>query len=137
MRKPPIYLIALVILLTAGCAQRPVLYPNDHYAEVGPEASKQDVEQCIALAEEADLDTNQVFEASKNTLGGAAAGGATGAVAGVISGRSGFGAAIGAATGAVGGFFNWLFSSPEPHPVYVRYVDLCLSERGYQTIGWK
>ena len=137
MRKTPSFLAALVICLTVGCAKQPVLYPNDHYATVGAAASERDVEECIALAEAADLDTNQALEAGKRTAGGAVVGGASGAVAGVISGRSGFGAAVGAATGAVGGFFSWLFGSAEPHPVYVRYVDTCLAERGYRTIGWK
>lgn len=137
MRRKRLFLVALVISLTVGCAKRPVLYPNDHSVEVGAEASQRDVEECIALAEAADLDTNQTLEAGKRTAGGAIVGGATGAVAGVISGRSGFGAAVGAATGAVGGFFSWLFGAAEPDPVYVRYVDTCLAERGYRTIGWK
>ncbi|MFK7898166.1 MAG: glycine zipper family protein [Myxococcota bacterium] len=137
MRKTLPTLTALVILLTVGCAQRPVLYPNEHYNEVGAEAGEQDVKACIALAEAADLDTNQALEAGKRTAGGAVVGGASGAVAGVISGRTGFGAIVGAATGAIGGFFTWLFGASEPHPVYVSYVDTCLAERGYRTIGWK
>lgn len=137
MQKTLSLLTILVILLTVGCAQRPVLYPNEHYSEVGESVSEQDVEECIALAEAADLDTNQALEAGKRTAGGAAMGGATGAVAGAISGRTGFGAIVGAATGAVSGFFSWMFGASEPHPVYVRYVDMCLAERGYQTIGWK
>ncbi len=128
---------SIVALFAAGCAKRPVLYPNDHFHEVGQEGSKLDVEECVALADQADLGTNQALEAGKKTGAGAAVGGATGVVAGAISGRPGFGAAIGAATGAVAGFFSWLFGSSEPDPVYVRYVDLCLKERGYQPIGWK
>ncbi len=129
--------LLVVLVLVGGCAKRPVLYPNDHLKQVGAEASRQDIDACIALAEAADLDTNQALEAGKKTAGGAAAGTATGAVAGAISGRPGFGAAMGAAVGAVGGFFSWIFGASEPDPVFVRYVDTCLAERGYQSIGWK
>ncbi len=127
----------LVVSLAAGCAKRPVLYPNDHYASVGEQTAEREVEECLALAEAADLDSNEALEAGKRTAGGAAIGGVSGAVGGAITGRPGTGAAVGAATGAVGGFFSWLFSAPEPDPVYARYVDTCLSERGYQSIGWR
>jgi len=73
---------SIVALFAAGCAKRPVLYPNDHLHEVGEEASKQDVEECVALADQADLGTNQALEAGKKTGAGAAVGGATGVVAG-------------------------------------------------------
>jgi uncharacterized membrane protein len=129
--------LLIVLVLVSSCAKRPVLYPNDHLNQVGVEASRQDIDDCIALADAADLDTNQALEAGKRTAGGAAAGTATGAVAGAFSGRVGFGAAVGAAVGAVGGFFSWIFGASEPDPVFVRYVDTCLAERGYQSIGWK
>lgn len=135
--RPFLCVILAATLLSMGCAKRPVLYPNEHLNEVGREASEQEIKECMALADEADLDTNQGIEATKRTAGGAAVGGASGAVAGAISGRPGTGAAIGAATGAVGGFFSWLFRPAERDPVYVRYVDTCLQERGYKTIGWK
>jgi hypothetical protein len=127
----------LLLLLGLACAKRPVLYPNEHLEEVGAEASQRDIDDCIALAEAADLDTNQAAEAAKKTGTGAAVGTATGAVGGAISGRPGTGALVGLGVGSVGGFFSWLFGSGEPDPVFVRYVDTCLAERGYQPIGWK
>ncbi|MCB9724108.1 MAG: hypothetical protein H6748_08700 [Spirochaetaceae bacterium] len=136
MSRPLVCLVIALVLL-AGCAKRPVLYPNDHLEEVGVEASRRDIDECMALAEAADLDRNQALEAGKRTAGGAAVGGASGAVAGAFTGRPGFGAAFGAAMGAVGGFFSWLFGASEPDPIFVRYVDTCLAERGYQSIGWK
>jgi hypothetical protein len=30
-----------------------------------------------------------------------------------------------------------MFGSKKPEPVYVNYVNICLSEHGYQTVGWK
>jgi hypothetical protein len=114
-----------------------VLYPNARLQQVGEQASQQDIDQCMALADNANLEDNQALEAGKKTAAGAAVGGVTGAAAGAISGRSGFGAAIGATTGAIGGFFSWIFGSSEPDPIYKRYVDVCLQERGYQSLGWK
>ena len=52
-------------------------------------------------------------------------------------GSAGRGAGAGAAVGAVGGLASGLFKSSEPDPLYKSYVDTCLRERGYQTIGWK
>ena len=130
-------LLVMLLLLGVACAKRPVLYPNQHLEEVGAAASKQDIDDCMELARSADLDKNQAADAAKKTGAGAAVGAAGGPVGGAISGGVGRGAAIGAGVGAVGGFFSWLFGSGEPDPVFVRYVDTCLAERGYQPIGWK
>lgn len=127
------------ILMLVGCSSpRPVLYPNDHLQQVGEEVSQQDIAECIALADAADLESSQAADAAKRTAGGAAVGTATGAAAGAISGGgAGTGALVGLAVGSITGFFSWLFRSKKPEPVYVNYVNICLSERGYQTIGWK
>ena len=127
----------VVCLLGVGCAKKPVLYPNDHLERVGVEASQQDIDECMELARSADLEKNQALEAGKRTAGGAAVGSATGAVGGAISGGAGIGALIGLATGATVGFFSWIFGASEPDPLFVRYVDMCLAERGYQPLGWK
>lgn len=129
--------ILMLSLSLSGCSKRPVLYPNYHLESVGVATSKVDIEQCIELAEAADLRDNQALEAGKKTAGRAVVGGATGAVAGAISGRPGTGAAVGAGAGAVSGFFAWLFGSSDPDPVFKRYVDHCLRDRGYEPIGWK
>ena len=133
------FIAAILILPFLGCAgPRPVLYPNAHLEEVGVEASKRDIEECMQLADEADLDSSKSAEVAKKTAGGAAVGTATGAVGGAIGGGgAGRGALIGLGVGAVGGFFAGLFGARDPEPVYVNYVNLCLSERGYQTVGWK
>ena len=135
-----LFIACLMILATIsiGCAKRPVLYPNAQVQDVGIEASERDVDECIELAKAADLDSSQTANAAKSTGKGAAVGGVSGAVGGAISGRPGYGAAVGASVGAIGGFFSWLFGgASEPDPIFVRYVDRCLAERGYETIGWK
>ena len=140
MKPSATSIAALVIaaLLAAACgAKRPVLYPNYALEEVGPEIAKADVDYCIAYAEEQDLGTHAGAKVAKKTATGAAIGGATGAAAGAIAGRAGRGAAIGAAVGGVSSFMRGLFSAKDPDPVTKRFVERCLSEQGYETIGWK
>ena len=67
----------------------------------------------------------------------AAVGTATGAATGAIRGGAGTGALIGLVSGSIIGFFSWMFGASEPDPVFVNYVDRCLAERGYESIGWK
>jgi len=45
------WLVAVAVgLALAGCAsQRPVLYPNAKYNQVGPEIAQRDVDDCIRL----------------------------------------------------------------------------------------
>ena len=52
-------------------------------------------------------------------------------------GSVGRGAAAGAAGSAVVGLVRGLFRSREPDPVYRRFVEKCLREKGYEPIGWK
>jgi hypothetical protein len=111
-------LLALVIIALAleGCAStRPVLYPNEHFNTVGSETANRDVESCMDLAESA---------------------GASGAVGGAVVGAAGSGSAIGAATGATAGLLHWIFSKPTRSSAFENFVNRCLQERGYQTVGW-
>jgi len=125
-------------MTTGGCAtQRPVLYPNAHTQDVGAEASEQDIEACLELADEADLDSSAAAETAASTAAGAGVGAAVGAAVGAVTGRPGTGAARGAAGGGTGGFLRGLFRSRQPDPLFRRYVETCLRERGHQPIGWK
>ena len=132
------FALILVFQWVACASPKSVLYPNEHLQEVGEKASQEDIESCMALADEADLGSNQAAEAAKHTAGGAVVGSASGAVGGAISGGgAGTGALVGLGVGSVVGFFSWMFGSKKPEPVYVNYVNLCLGERGYRTVGWK
>lgn len=127
-------------LLLAGCAaKQPVLYPNAHLQTVGSEQAQSDVIACQELAHEFGVGpgAGKAGRVAGRTAGGAAIGGATGAVAGAIVGGAGRGAAAGAAAGATGGFLTGIFGRSEPDPVYRRFVERCLRERGYATIGWR
>jgi len=68
---------------------------------------------------------------------GAGVGAAGGAVGGAVVGAAGSGSAIGAASGATMGLLRGLFSSPSPSQAYMRFVDRCLKERGYEPMGWE
>ncbi|MDT3778402.1 cell envelope biogenesis protein OmpA [Nitrospira sp. MA-1] len=129
--------ISSVCILGFGCSgPRPVLYPNDHLQQVGPDRAEQDIEECKQLAEDY-VPEHEASTVAGNTAVGAGAGGAVGAVSGALRGGVGIGAAIGAATGATIGFIRGLFQASQPTPAHQAFVNRCLSERGYDSIGWE
>jgi phage tail tape-measure protein len=128
-----------IALSLEGCAStQPILYPNEHFNVVGSEAAERDVESCMALAESAgaDFDGGDAGQAAASTVGGAAVGAASGAVGGAVVGAVGSGSAIGAASGATAGLLHWIFSKPKHSSAFENFVNRCLQERGYQTVGW-
>ena len=134
-----IFLTLVFVLAMEGCAStRPVLYPNEHFNAVGTEAAERDIASCIDLAEAAGADSgdSDAGQAAAQTAGGAAVGAAAGAVGGAVVGAVGSGSAIGAASGATAGILHWIFSKPERSPAFENFVNRCLEERGYQTVGW-
>lgn len=135
---------ATLICLSACSAQRPILYPNAHLRTVGSQTAEHDISRCMAEADAYISSGGPTQEKTKNvakgTAVGAATGAATGAVGGAILGNAGQGAAVGAATGATAGLLGSLFGvfgDSGPNPAYQRYVERCLQERGYDTIGWE
>lgn len=132
------FVLAILAMLHMGCAQhQPVLYPNSKYQSVGPVQADTEVGECMQLADSFVGNTNPAVETAKSTGIGAAMASAVGAVVGAFRGRAGRGAAIGAAAGGTGGFMRGLFRSRSNDPVFQRYVQRCLSDRGYETIGWR
>jgi outer membrane lipoprotein SlyB len=138
MRTP--WIILSVGLALTGCSSpAPVLYPNAHLTSVGQATATRDIEECRAVAESSGASShNKAAEnAAKNTVGGGAAGAAIGAVGGALRGSAGSGAMIGAATGATAGLLRGLFKNEQPSKVHMRFVNRCLRDRGYETIGWE
>lgn len=133
-------LIAIVCIVTFwGCAQqRPVLYPNEHLKQAGNETSQADIDECMRLATEYGAKEDTGGRIAKDTATsaavGAAAGGAIAAVFGNDIGRAaGAGAAgAGAATATRGAI-----ESGEHDPVFRSFVEKCLREKGYETVGWR
>ena len=123
-----------VLLVLSGCAaQRPALYPNAKYNQVGPEVAQRDVDDCIRLAEQHGITHSSGEKVARRGAEGAVIGGAAGAGAGAVRGNVGERAATGAAAGAAHGAIH----SGEPGSVYKGFVQRCLRERGYDVIGWK
>lgn len=123
----------------AACAtQRPVLYPNAKYKQVGEQVAQRDIEECSRLAEQSGASPRGNDRIARGGASGAAVGGATGAVAGMIWGgnvvdRAAKGAAIGGTAGAVHGATR----SGEPGSVYKGFMQRCLRDKGYEVIGWQ
>ena len=112
-----VYPALLAASLLAACATpqnsataRPVLYPNAAYEGMAGNAGK-----------------------GAATAGVMAAVGAlvTGGNGGDVLKRGAQGAAIGAAGGAVSGAYEEQYS-----PIYRRFVETCVAERGLKVLGW-
>ena len=143
----PVLYIALFALLS-GCAAtgpnstsaKPVLYPNATLTRVGEAQAKAEVDGCTARAGQAGLTPDQKSnQVGKRAGEGAATAGVASAVGALITGRSSdilragaAGAAIGGSAGAVSGAFN----NDRVNPVYRQFVQRCLSEKGFDVIGW-
>ncbi|MCK6557048.1 YMGG-like glycine zipper-containing protein [Candidatus Binatia bacterium] len=139
--------LAVCTFAMAGCSPlRPILYPNQKYQEAGAAQVQKDVDECMALGDQFVSETgkyqSKAKDAAVETAKGGAFGAAVGAVGGAVWGDPGKSAAAGAATGATAGFLNTIFggvfqSRREPNPTYANFVQRCLAERGYETLGWE
>lgn len=128
-----------LLFLSACAGPKPILYPNEHLQAVGQETAKDDIAECREMAEaggakEGESKTGQV---AGRTAAGAGVGAASGAVGGAISGAAGAGSLIGAASGATIGLLTGIFSRPNPGQGYINFVNRCLSEKGYEPVGWE
>ncbi|MFV0437230.1 MAG: hypothetical protein ACK5PS_07560 [Desulfopila sp.] len=135
-------LVVLGLAMTvSGCSsgKRPVLYPNAHYLAVGQQRAEMDIDDCMAMAEYSRANAGRGTELARNTARAGAVGGATGAVVGAISPRTGIGtgAAIGGAGAATATLVKGAFDAGEPTDIFMRFVNQCLQERGYQSLGWR
>lgn len=116
---------------------RPILYPNEHYRQVGIEVAEMDISNCMYQADRSVPQQDQLGNTAKNTLGGAAGGAALGAIGGAILGNAGTGAAAGAALGAGAGLIKSGLDANKTDPNYTGWVNACLADKGYQVTGWQ
>ena len=139
-------IIVFFSLTLAACSsQRPVLYPNDSLKRAGNAAADQDINDCMERAEQYVSTGASSGETMKDAAvsggAGAAIGAAAGAAGGAVVGRAGRGAAVGAAGGGAAGvtrgLLQGLIRKRAPSPVYKSFVNRCLSEKGYEPIGWQ
>jgi len=126
-----------IVLCMVGCsAKKPVLYPNAHLSMVGQAQAQFDIDECGRLAD-AYVKSGAGSQIAKDAAVAGTVGGATGAAAGAVWGSAGKGAGAGAAAGVAAATTRGLFKSKEPSPVYKSFVNRCLHEKGYTTIGWQ
>lgn len=121
-----------MLLLVSSCASRPKLYPDATLKARGKTASEADINQCLSEADTY-LESSEGKKMAKSAGFGAIVGGAMGAVAGAFVGDISRGAAQGAAMGGVGGGAAGAMS---PDELKHRYVNQCLSDKGYRVLGW-
>ncbi|MFQ5418191.1 MAG: glycine zipper family protein, partial [Myxococcota bacterium] len=99
--------------------------------------AQRDIDDCIVIADSTVGNTHPAARAATGAGVGAAVGAAVGSVVGAIRGNPGSGAAIGAGGGGTGGLARGILKSRKNDPVFQRFVERCLRDRGYVTIGWR
>lgn len=133
--------VLVAALVVAACSSaRPVVYPNEHLQVVGQRQAKEDVDACIARAEDYVEGVGAGDVAKDTAVGsgvGAAVGAAAGAAGGAAFGNAGGGAAAGAAGGAVAALLRSAYKSTQLTPAQQGFVNRCLAEQGYEVIGWQ
>ena len=142
--------LAAVVLALAGCAStndsaalaQPVLYPNAALNRVGAQQGQLEVNACKARATASGLQPAEQTHAVSRRAGEAAATtGVASAVGALLTGRGGEGAlragALGAAVGGSAGAVSGSFHSDRPSSIYRQFVQRCLTEKGFEIIGWQ
>ena len=136
--KKKFFILMVFTVTMLSCAQqRPVLYPNAHLKHVGKETAESDIEYCLQLAIDYGAKEDSGAKVAKDTAKGAAIGGAAGTAVGAVTGNLGRGAVAGAAGGGAASMTRSMIKSGEPNPVFKKFVDQCLRDKGYQPVGWR
>ncbi|MGB5442019.1 MAG: hypothetical protein WBN57_05270 [Gammaproteobacteria bacterium] len=144
-RKMACCLLCIATLAAAGisgCAtkpRQPVLYPNNHLKSVGAQKAEQDIAACFALARASSVNQRKDGDIGRKTVGGAAIGGASAGAWGAVRDSNDVGnrALAGAAAGAAAGAVRGGLQMTETSPLFMNFVNKCLSEKNYSVIGWQ
>lgn len=144
-RSAPLLVACLAL---ASCAStgsgsaslRPVLYPNAAYQRVGDVQAQNEVAACQSRAGAAGLRAEQGSQVVQRAGESAAVAGVASAVGALVFGRGTEGVlragAGGAAIGSVAGATQAVVRGGQQNPVYRSFVQRCLSEKGFDVIGW-
>ncbi len=140
--------LILACVALASCAStgsgsgsaHPVLYPNAAYNRVGEAQAQNEVAACQSRASAAGLRAEQGRQVAQRAGESAAVAGVASAVGALVFGRGtesvlragAGGAAIGGAAGAT----QAAVRGSSPNSVYRSFVQRCLSEKGFDVIGW-
>jgi len=124
---------------SVACSKAPVLYDNDTY-KASPGKADQAVSDCTAKAETAKAQGSGPFADAlyDGVAGGAASAAAGGAAAAIGGGNYDVGKSMEMSAGAgfAGNFILSMFYQ-DVDPIFARYVEKCLTDKGYQPIGWR
>lgn len=119
--------LVLALIFSVGCASKARLYPNEKYKSVGEAQANADIALCENESKQYLADTK-----GKQVASGAGSGAAVGAVFGLLGGG-----VRGAARGAVGGAaVGGTVGAISPDKLKQRYVVKCLSDKGYEVLGY-
>jgi len=140
-------LVVASSIVASGCTQsvgsslgltnkRPQFYPNDKLRSEGPAKAEAAAEYCMALADEYVKAPDRWEKAATDGLTGAVVGTATGAVGGAVFSKAGRGAGAGAAIGGILGVLRGATTGKADNQSYQRFVERCLQQKGYETVGW-
>ncbi|ODN42034.1 cell envelope biogenesis protein OmpA [Piscirickettsia litoralis] len=125
--------------MLVGCASTPQLYPNAKYKRVGKVVAQKDIDLCTQEANEY-LKSSKAKQVLKGAGSGAAVGAAGGAAVGVVGGliSGGWGSLLGStAVGAgVGAAAGGTAAGISPDQLKQRYISKCLTDKGYEVLGW-
>jgi hypothetical protein len=140
--------LLLAGLTLAGCAStgsgsaspRPVLYPNAAFNRVGETQAQNEVAACQARASAAGLRAEESSRVAQRAGEGAAVAGVASAVGAWVFGRGTEGVlrsgASGAVIGGAAGATQAAVRGGRPSTVYRSFVQRCMSEKGFDVIGW-
>jgi hypothetical protein len=129
-------LILAAALLAACAAPQVKLYPDERFKSTPKETVDKDIKECDDRAKEF-VKANKAKLVAKRTGGGAVFGAFLGMVAGAFTGNFGRAIGEGAALGAAAGLAGGAIQANSPEGVHRRFVEYCLSEKGYRPLGWK
>ncbi len=145
-KKSTSYFVLLSALgvLSSACStvmgpKYPDLMPNEQYTKAGSAQADADVRYCMS---QADMYVKQsgktsATDVATTTVGGAAVGAGAGALGGAImGGKVGRATAAGATIGAIAGLASEGSKVGEHSEYYERFVENCLSKKGYAVVGW-
>jgi len=133
-----IRLLLPMLCLLAGCASnRPVVYSGPAGGDSA--AVETAIAECGRLATAAGATPNggAVGDIAGAAARNAAVGAAGGAVGGAIAGSVARGAGIGAASAAAVTLVQSVLTPQAPNPAYRVFVERCLQDKGFETVGWK
>lgn len=105
---------------------------------MGDETAQADIDECMRMAENYGAKENAGGKVAKDAATSAVVGAVAGAaISAVFGGDIGRAAAAGAVGGGAASGTRSALDSGEHDPVFKKFVERCLREKGYEPVGWR